>query len=180
MAPEVLMSDDYNELADIWSLGITAYELAIGEPPHAKLHSMRAALKIPMSPPPTLPDPTHWSQDFHSFLASCLVKDFNNRPSAAQLLSHPFISKAPPHHVLQDIVNKSMQYIDGKAQHGITTADVINNPTLGNSVKKAKHDEGEEGEEGGELSIGPNIHEEQKSVNSHAVSPGYDSSVNSI
>ena len=47
MAPEVLTSDDYDEKADIWSLGITAYELAIGEPPHAKLHSMRAALKIP-------------------------------------------------------------------------------------------------------------------------------------
>ena len=72
MAPEVLLSDEYNELADVWSLGITAYELAVGEPPHAKLHSMRAAVKIPQSAPPTLPDPDTWSSDFHSFLAACL------------------------------------------------------------------------------------------------------------
>ena len=68
MAPEVLLSDEYNELADVWSLGITAYELAVGEPPHAKLHSMRAAVKIPQSTPPTLPDPETWSGDFHSFI----------------------------------------------------------------------------------------------------------------
>jgi serine/threonine protein kinase len=115
MAPEVLMSDDYNELADIWSLGITAYELAIGEPPHAKLHSMRAALKIPMSPPPTLPDPGHWSEHFHSFLRSCLVKDFHARPSAIDLLSHPFVVNAANASVLMDMVRASVKAIEGKA-----------------------------------------------------------------
>jgi serine/threonine-protein kinase 24/25/MST4 len=146
MAPEVLMSDDYNELADVWSLGITAYELAIGEPPHAKLHSMRAALKIPMSPPPTLPDPGHWSADFHSFIAACLVKDFNVRPSAAQLLTHPFITKAPSHHILQDIISRSVQYFESRAQHDITNADVIRqqNPMVQRKAAGAE-DEEEEG-----------------------------------
>ena len=115
MAPEVLMSDDYNELADIWSLGITAYELAVGEPPHAKLHSMRAALKIPMSAPPTLPDPAHWSEQFHSFLRKCLVKDFHTRPSAIDLLSHPFIAGAPNASVLMDMVRQSVKIIEAKA-----------------------------------------------------------------
>ena len=115
MAPEVLMSDDYNELADIWSLGITAYELAVGEPPHAKLHSMRAALKIPMSAPPTLPDPAHWSEHFHSFLRSCLIKDFHSRPSAIDLLSHPFIASAPNASVLMDMVRQSVKIIEAKA-----------------------------------------------------------------
>jgi len=115
MAPEVLMSDDYNELADIWSLGITAYELAVGEPPHAKLHSMRAALKIPMSAPPTLPDPAHWSESFHAFIRSCLVKDFHARPSAIDLLSHPFIAGAPNASVLMDMVRQSVKVIEAKA-----------------------------------------------------------------
>ena len=115
MAPEVLMSDDYNELADIWSLGITAYELAVGEPPHAKLHSMRAALKIPMSAPPTLPDPAHWSEHFHAFLRSCLIKDFHARPSAIDLLSHPFIANAPNASVLMDMVRQSVKIIEAKA-----------------------------------------------------------------
>ena len=68
MAPEVLLSDEYNELADVWGLGITAYELAIGEPPHARLHSMRAALKIPQSAAPTLPDAHQWTHTFHDFI----------------------------------------------------------------------------------------------------------------
>ena len=72
------------------SLSITAYELAVGEPPHAKLHSMRAAIKIPTSPPPTLPDPGRFSPDFHSFLAAALVKEFardRGRPSCSSTRS---------------------------------------------------------------------------------------------
>ena len=104
MAPEVLLSDEYNELADVWSLGITAYELAVGEPPHAKVHSMRAAVKIPQSAPPTLPDPETWSVEFHSFLAACLVKDPARRPSAEQLLQHPFIARAAEPTVLVPMI----------------------------------------------------------------------------
>lgn len=76
-------------------LGITAYELAIGEPPHAHLPSMCAAIRIPMSPPPTLPESEHFCAHFHSFLAAALTKDFNQRPSAEELLRHPFIVHAP-------------------------------------------------------------------------------------
>ena len=92
MAPEVLLSDDYDELADVWGLGITAYELAIGEPPHAKLHSMRAALKIPQAAPPTLPDPHQWTHSFHDFLRQWSAthnahsnKDCRSRPPLCSL-----------------------------------------------------------------------------------------------
>lgn len=101
----------------MWSLGITAYELAIGEPPHSKLHSMRAAIKIPTSPPPTLPDPARFSSDFHSFLAACLVKDFEARPSAASLLSHPFIQKAPPASILTENVRAAMAELESKHEN---------------------------------------------------------------
>jgi len=136
MAPEVLTNDDYNEKADIWSLGITAYELAIGEPPHSKLHSMRAAIKIPTSPPPTLPEPERFSADFHSFLAACLVKDFEARPSATSLLSHPFILRAPSESILMDNVRAAMQELESRHE----SIDEINGLMAGGlSVRPPSH-----------------------------------------
>jgi serine/threonine protein kinase len=93
MAPEVLQSVDYNGKADIWSLAITAIELAVGEPPHSNVHPMRAIFLIPTSEPPTLPNPEKWSKDFIDFLRQCLVKDPEKRPSATELFEHPFIKK---------------------------------------------------------------------------------------
>ena len=67
-------------------MGITAYEMAVGVPPHIDVHPMRAIFLIPSSDIPTLPEPDRYSEDFHSFLRACLVKDAEERPNALQLL----------------------------------------------------------------------------------------------
>ena len=76
---------------DIWSLGITLIELAEGRPPGWNLPPAKARASIVNSPPPSLRHPTSFSAKFRAFLDSCLVKDPKGRPTAAQLLSHPFI-----------------------------------------------------------------------------------------
>jgi len=113
MAPEVLQSAEYDGKADIWSLGITAIELAVGEPPHSDIHPMRAIFLIPQSDPPTLPEPSKWSAEFHDFLKVCLVKNPSERPSAEFLLSnHPFITKSKNKALISALVDECMQEIE--------------------------------------------------------------------
>eukprot|EP00965_Chrysotila_dentata_P111556 3688420-Pleurochrysis_carterae.AAC.1 len=95
MAPEVIAGASaeagYNVKADIWSLGITAIELAEGQPPNAGLHPMRAIFLIPTLPAPKLSEPAKWSDGFIDFVQQCLQKDANLRPDAEALLAHPFV-----------------------------------------------------------------------------------------
>jgi len=96
IAPEIITkskADGYGMKADIWSLGITAYEMAEGEPPHFDVPSMRVIFIIPKKDPPTLPDRSKWTEDFHNFLATCLQKEASHRPTAKELLEHPFVKK---------------------------------------------------------------------------------------
>ncbi|KAM9311177.1 serine/threonine-protein kinase 10 [Gastrophryne carolinensis] len=109
MAPEVVMCETmkdapYDYKADIWSLGITLIEMAQIEPPHHELNPMRVLLKIAKSDPPTLAAPSKWSLEFRDFLKIALDKHPDTRPSAAQLLEHPFVSKAPNNRILRDLV----------------------------------------------------------------------------
>lgn len=85
-APEVIQETSYDGKADVWSLGITAIEIAEGKPPLSGIHPMRAIFMIPNKPPPTLSDTEKWSPEFNDFIAQCLIKDSNQRPSAKDLL----------------------------------------------------------------------------------------------
>ncbi|KAI1234239.1 hypothetical protein IHE44_0003956 [Lamprotornis superbus] len=109
MAPEVVMCETmkdtpYDYKADIWSLGITLIEMAQMEPPHHELNPMRVLLKIAKSDPPTLSCPSKWSLEFRDFLKKALDKNPETRPSAAQLLEHPFVSKVTSNRALRELV----------------------------------------------------------------------------
>ncbi|XP_078060509.1 traf2 and NCK-interacting protein kinase-like isoform X3 [Mustelus asterias] len=95
MAPEVIACDEnpdatYDFKSDLWSLGITAMEMAEGAPPLCDMHPMRALFLIPRNPPPRLKS-KKWSKKFVSFIEGCLVKNHGQRPATDQLLKHPFI-----------------------------------------------------------------------------------------
>ncbi|KCV72453.1 STE/STE20/MST protein kinase [Fonticula alba] len=111
MAPEVIEEVGYNELADVWSLGITLIEMADGFPPYHKINPMRAVFLIPTKPPPTVSDPSKFSPAFNDFVASCLVKSPAQRPSAESLLSHEFITQCPPRAVLNELVQSTLERI---------------------------------------------------------------------
>lgn len=109
MAPEVIQEIGYNCVADIWSLGITAIEMAEGKPPYADIHPMRAIFMIPTNPPPKFRNPDLWSPSFQDFVSQCLVKNPENRATATQLLQHPFIKSAKPNSILRALISDAME-----------------------------------------------------------------------
>uniref|UniRef100_A0A667ZLE0 Mitogen-activated protein kinase kinase kinase kinase n=1 Tax=Myripristis murdjan TaxID=586833 RepID=A0A667ZLE0_9TELE len=98
MAPEVAAVErkgGYNQLCDIWAVGITAIELAELQPPMFDLHPMRALFLMTKSnfQPPKLKDKVKWTNNFHHFVKLSLTKNPKKRPTAEKLLQHPFVSQ---------------------------------------------------------------------------------------
>ncbi|KAI8976855.1 kinase-like domain-containing protein [Pilobolus umbonatus] len=92
MAPErIRAANTYSVSSDVWSLGISLVEMAIGRYPY-KYDNMFAQLKaIIDDDPPSLPE--SFSSEASDFVNACLQKDPHMRPSYADLLEHPFIKK---------------------------------------------------------------------------------------
>ncbi|XP_076993762.1 serine/threonine-protein kinase 10 isoform X2 [Tamandua tetradactyla] len=123
MAPEVVMCETmkdtpYDYKADIWSLGITLIEMAQIEPPHHELNPMRVLLKIAKSDPPTLLTPSKWSMEFRDFLKIALDKNPETRPSAAQLLEHPFVSSITSNKALRELVAEAKAEVMEEIEDG--------------------------------------------------------------
>ncbi|XP_074990545.1 mitogen-activated protein kinase kinase kinase kinase 1 isoform X1 [Calonectris borealis] len=98
MAPEVAaveLKGGYNELCDVWSVGITAVELAELQPPMFDVHPLRVLFLMSKSgyQPPKLKDKAKWSPSFHNFVKVTLTKNPKKRPSAAKMLSHQFVAQ---------------------------------------------------------------------------------------
>uniref|UniRef100_A0A336LX21 non-specific serine/threonine protein kinase n=1 Tax=Culicoides sonorensis TaxID=179676 RepID=A0A336LX21_CULSO len=109
MAPEVIEEIGYDCVADIWSLGITALEMAEGKPPYGDIHPMRAIFMIPTKPPPSFREPDRWSPEFIDFVSLCLVKNPEERATANSLLQHPFITCAKPNSILLPLISEAKE-----------------------------------------------------------------------
>nr|XP_004665062.2 serine/threonine-protein kinase 10 [Jaculus jaculus] len=123
MAPEVVLCETmkdtpYDYKADIWSLGITLIEMAQIEPPHHELNPMRVLLKIAKSDPPTLLTPSKWSVEFRDFLKIALDKNPETRPSAAQLLQHPFVCNVTSNKALRELVAEAKAEVMEEIEDG--------------------------------------------------------------
>ncbi|KAI7801085.1 putative mitogen-activated protein kinase kinase kinase kinase 5-like [Triplophysa rosa] len=98
MAPEVAaveIKGGYNELCDIWSVGITAIELAELQPPLFDVHPLRVLFLMSKSgyQPPKLKDKSKWSSTFYNFVKSMLIRNPKKRPSAKKMLTHFFVTQ---------------------------------------------------------------------------------------
>lgn len=106
MAPEIIQENPYDTKVDIWSLGITAIELAQLKPPHWDAGSIRALFLIATKPPPTLDQPEKYSPGFSKFITNCVSKSPTERPTALQLLDHTFIKGAGKNDILVQLVEE--------------------------------------------------------------------------
>ena len=111
MAPEVMDQEvGYDIKADMWSLGITAIEIAEGKVPHQDLPSMKVIMMVLNSPSPRIYSYYDWTPEFIAFVDDCLIKDSKKRLHSSDIFTKhkKFFNKAkgPEYireHLLKDL-----------------------------------------------------------------------------
>ncbi|XP_041438736.1 traf2 and NCK-interacting protein kinase-like [Xenopus laevis] len=113
MAPEALAcmrkkNLDYDHKADIWSLGVSALEMVEGSLPYRQLSKHQLMNQI-LFGPALRPTWDKWSEEFNFFIQECVQKNPAKRPSARQLLHHPFISNLCDEAAVKRSIAKQLQ-----------------------------------------------------------------------
>ncbi|EFJ51614.1 hypothetical protein VOLCADRAFT_73333 [Volvox carteri f. nagariensis] len=114
MSPERIKGDSYSFDSDLWSLGLTLLECALGRFPYpppgestgVNLGFWELLEYIVIEPAPTLPA-DQFSPELVDFVAQCLQKDAKARASVTTLAQHPFL-KLHPDASLQDVLEPVM------------------------------------------------------------------------
>jgi len=113
MAPEIIGVDaEYDTKCDIWSLGILCVEMIEGEPIYMDLPTLKALLMIVTEGRPPFKYPDRMSSRFRDFIEKCTRMDPSNRPTAAELMKHPFITTAVDTSVLIELIKFTKQRLD--------------------------------------------------------------------
>ncbi|KAL2324366.1 hypothetical protein Fmac_023424 [Flemingia macrophylla] len=93
MSPEVILQTGHTISTDIWSVACTVIEMATGKPPWSQQYPQEvSALFYIGSTKSHPPIPEHLSAEAKDLLLKCFHKEPNLRPSASELLQHPFIT----------------------------------------------------------------------------------------
>ena len=151
MAPETFASvtnldgGDYDFKVDLWSLGITAIELAERKPPHAETTSVfKVIVAIASGATPALSEATPASAAFRSFLAAALVKDPMARPAASALLRLPFCTEATQE-PLAALAREQVAEAAATLASGGAPAERLSERDMGIGEEEEEEEEGEEG-----------------------------------
>ncbi|KAJ1377830.1 Protein kinase domain [Sesbania bispinosa] len=109
MAPEVVKgrNQGYGLPADMWSLGCTVLEMLTGQIPYSDFECMQALFRIGKGERPPIPDSL--SRDARDFILQCLQVNPGDRPTAGQLLNHPFVQRP-----VSQSSGSSFPYIHGR------------------------------------------------------------------
>lgn len=141
MAPESLIDNVFSTETDIWSIGVTAVEMAEGSPPYIELKPSQAVIEICKNGFPGFRYRQGHSKLFRDFVSHCMEMNPKKRWTVSQLLKHPFItssSKLPRQPTMRPLINKIFEKIE--VQNCDTNCDELKEPafSLKNEPKDIK------------------------------------------